>query len=152
MTGPLMLRPNSELVAAAWLATVPGLAPDLVATQLPTDQSSWADTGFVTVGPVLGGSPGLQVPMRAPVLSLDSWAVRPSSNRPPWGHAINLLERVIQASYLRGAKRRVVLPGQFPVAVVHAAFLVTEPRRVYGDPGGLAHYNSNLALRWTAID
>lgn len=146
-----ILCANTELVAAAWLGTLPGLDPSMVATQLPDDNSSWAASGFlVIVG--AGGSPNPDVPMRAPIVGTDSWAVAPSSNKPPWGKANHLVETVLAATYQRNlTHRRVVLPGAYPPVFVHSALIRGEPRRVPGDPGGAAHYTMNLQLYWTQV-
>ena len=64
MSAPV-LRANTDLVAQAWLAGVPGLDGAMVASTLPSDVTGWAVSGFVQVTTV-GGSPDAYVPMREP--------------------------------------------------------------------------------------
>lgn len=149
MSAPV-LRANSELVAQAWLAGVSGLSGQMVASTLPQDTSKWADSGFVTVH-VVGGTPGLYLPVRSPVVQVDCWAVSPSSNKPPWGKAANLAELIDVGCRAQNSERRVTLPGNFPEARVLAAYLVTEPRRMYGDAADYAHYMFDLALNWADL-
>lgn len=146
-----VLRANSELVATVWLGQVPGLVPDMIATQLPDDNSTWAASGFITVGPVIGGSPNIDVPMRSPVLQVTAWATRPGSNKPPWGKANNLIETVLAGTYAPGQGRPVILPGLFPRASVRAVQATIEPRRAYGDPADYARYVTDLQFWWTEL-
>jgi hypothetical protein len=146
-----LLYPNTELVACAWVGSLPGLTSDMVATQLPDDNSAWAASGFVTLQ-IVGGSPNLDVPMRSPVLEISAWATRPGSNKPPWGRANNLIEAVLAGTYAQDQNRPTVLPGLFPRASVRAAQAVTEPRRVYADPADYARYAMNVQLWWTALE
>jgi hypothetical protein len=144
------LRANTELVAVAWLAGVTGLSSAMVASTLPQDETTWSAAGFVTVR-TSGGSPGIHVPMRAPVVTLDFWGVRPSSSKPPWFQANYLAELVDAGCRATGAGRTVTLPTNYPAAHVHSAYFVQEPRRAYGDQGDYAHYIADLALYWTDL-
>jgi hypothetical protein len=140
-----ILRPTTELVAVAWLKSALGMSG--VATQLPEDNASWAASGFATVTGV-GGSASIDVPQYAPVVSVDAWACAPSSNKAPWGKALNLLETVRAASYDRSLMGLIVeLPGGFPPAMVQTAYFVSEPLRV-PDEASYAHYSANLAMHW----
>lgn len=149
MSAPV-LRANSELVAQAWLAGVPGLSGQMVATTLPEDNSTWAASGFVTLA-VVGGNPAMYTPSRGPVLQVDAWAVSPSSNKPPWGKAANLGELITAACQSAGAERVVTLPGSFPRARVLSTYMVTEFRRAYGDQGDYARYTANLMVKWVDL-
>lgn len=144
-----LLRPNTELVALAWLAGVDGLSSSMVATQLPRDVSAWQTTGFVTVY-VTGGQPSMYTPLRSPILGVDCWAVNPNSNKPPWFQANQLAEVIDQGCRAADAQRWLTLPANYAQARVTTAYWVTEPRRVYDDPGNLARYQGNLALNWVA--
>jgi hypothetical protein len=144
------LRANTELVAMAWLAGVTGLSSAMVAATLPKDNSSWAASGFVTVR-TAGGSPGIHVPMRQPVVTVDTWAVSPSSGKPPWFKANALAELLDVGCRAANAARTVTLPTNYGQARVHSAYLVSEPRRAYGDQGDYARYTTDLALNWTDL-
>lgn len=145
----MALRANTELVAIAWLGTVTGLTSGMVAATLPTDNTSWAASGFVTVRTV-GGTPGLYVPLRSPVVNVDFWAVKPGS-RPPWYQANALAELVDAGARASNAQRAVTLPTGYPTARVLSAYLLAEPRRAYGDQGDYARYTADLALHWTDL-
>ncbi|WP_297699638.1 hypothetical protein [Mycobacterium sp.] len=147
---PTILRANTELVAMAWLAGVTGLTSDMVAAVLPKDTTAWAATGFVTVRAV-GGAPGIHVPMRQPVVTVDTWAVRPGSAKPPWFLANHLAELVDVGCRAVDASRTVTLPTNYGTARVHSAYLVSEPRRAYGDQGDYARYTTDLALNWVDL-
>jgi len=143
----MALRANTELVAIAWLGGVTGLTSAMVAATLPADNTTWAASGFVTVRTV-GGSPGLYVPMREPVVTLDFWAVKPGSSKPPWYQANALAELVDAGTRASNAGRPVTLPSGYNAARVFSAYFVNEPRRAYGDAGDYAHYTGDLALHW----
>lgn len=152
MTSPV-LRANTDLVAVAWLGGVTGLTPAMVASQLPSDNSTWAASGFVTVR-TSGGRPVLDNALRQPVVTVDTWACKPQSTKPPWNKANYLAECIVRACYprtdaeLRNVPRLLTLPAGYPNARVLSAYVVTEPRRSYGDIGLYASFTFDLALNW----
>lgn len=143
----MSLRPTTELVAVAWIGGIQGLAPSMVATQLPQNNASWAASGFVTVR-TIGGAPGIYVPLRQPVVAVDGWAINPTSNKPPWFQANGLMELIDHGCRAANAQRWLTLPGSYMQARVTTAYWITEPQRVYVDQGGAARYTANLALNW----
>ncbi len=159
MGSPLAPVPTDELVAVAWIGSIPGISPQMVATQLPEDANAdgtpadWvaARRGFITVT-VVGGSPEPILPISKPVLQVDCWAVIPGSNKPPWGVANRLAEAIKHATWDRvTASRRLAITVkdvQYPPAVVLAARLATQPRRMWSDEGDYARYQCDLALDW----
>lgn len=147
---PLLLRANTELVAVAWLQGVQGLSNAMVATTLPKDNASWTSTGFVTAR-TTGGQPGVHVPLRSPVVTVDTWAISPSSDKPPWGKANYLAELIDQGCRSGHAQRAVTLPVNYPGARVLSAYLLSEPRRAYGDQGDYARYTADLAVHWVDL-
>jgi hypothetical protein len=146
----MTLRANTELVAMAWLAGVTGLSAGMVAATLPKDTTGWASTGFLTVR-ATGGSPGIYVPMRNPVVTVDTWAVKPGSAKPPWYQANYLAELLDVGCRATDAARAVTLPTGYPAARVHSVFLVSEPRRAYGDQGEYARYTTDLTFNWVDL-
>lgn len=139
-----LFPPPSELVAVAWLKAA--LAPfSAVGTTLPAAEQM--PDGFVQAL-VVGGTPSVDLPVRQPVVSVDAWAATASSStRPPWGKASVLAERVRVAS--EGPRVTLVeLPANYRPAVVMAAYLRTEPRRVPDDQGAFAHYSMDVQLVW----
>lgn len=151
----LALVPGDELVASAWLASVPGLSPAMVATQLPADESAWSANGFVTVA-VVGGTPHPNLPLSRPVIQCDCWAVSPSSSRPPWFKANAIATAIKYACWQRTAIPRLLMITangvSYPSAAVRDAVMVTQPRRVYGDPANAARYTCDIALVWAVTN
>lgn len=144
------LLPNTELVAKAWLQTLPGVPVGQINTTLPTDTSKWAATGFIQITSV-GGNPGLYSPMRMPVVQLDFWAVSPSSEKAPWGKANNLAETVVAGCYIRELQEKIVDLGSFGKAFVREAFPLTEPRRIPDEQSDYARYQADFHFFWTAV-
>jgi hypothetical protein len=147
-------RPNTDLVTLAWLASIPGLSADMCATTLP-DPSVWSADGFVVVTGGVGGTM-LDVPAKAPVVQIDCYATVASSNKPPWGVAHRLAEHIRAETFQRDRAVRDLEIAAGPVtylpARVASVRLVTEPRRMYGDPADWAHVGFDLQLLWTEIE
>jgi len=151
-------RPNSELVAVAWLGSMSGVLQSMVSTLLPRDNSTWATSGFITVGDgtgrgaaVIGGAPILNSQVRHPVLSIHTWAVNIGSAKPPWGLACSLAEKIVDSVFDEDNMRRTLtLPTGYQGARVNGA-TCTEPRRVPGDSGAYAHYSIDLNLYWVPL-
>jgi len=148
-----ILRANTDLVAVAWLGGVAGLTAAMVGAQLPADATTWITSGFVTVR-TSGGRPVLDNALRGPVVTVDTWACKPTSSKPPWNRANELAELVVRACYPRTDAERtnlcrlLTLPGSYPAVRVLSAYPVTEPRRSYGDIGDYASYTFDLQLNW----
>jgi len=146
-------RPNSELVAVAWVRGVPGIPAGAVGTTLPGDSNAWPD-GFVQIG-VVGGSPGRDVPERRPVLQLDFWAA--GGSRPAWGRANQLAERIVEHCYsstvsaATPVQRFVALPAGYLGARVQTAEVLREPRRLPADEARYARYSLDLLLTWVEV-
>jgi hypothetical protein len=159
MSTPLPLLPNDELVATAWIASIPGLTPAMVGTQLPPDVgpdgsvAPWIATGYITVA-VVGGSPDPLSPINRPVLQVDCWATVPGSNKPPWMKAAALASAIRYATWDRVRIPRPLVASvngaEYPLAVVQSAYLATAFRRVYDDEGDYSRYQGDLALTWIA--
>jgi len=148
--------PSTERVVAAWLATIPGITPGMVATTLPSDVSTWASTGFLVVEPV-GGLPIVDgPPVRRPLVQVSAWAVKPGSQRPPWGMADSLMETVMRAAVgnLAGRSVDVTLTAGNPPTTATARILsvwaVSEPRRLWSDDSSFAHRQVDLRCDWAA--
>ena len=164
-----LLLPNSELVALAWLAAVPGLSAAMVGTTLPRLPATgalpgWVTTGFVTAA-VVGGSPDAWMPQAQPVIAVNCWAVNAAGNgtpgapinagtKPPWGKAAQLCEQIRAAAYMlnrSGAVRQVALGvAGYAHAAVQSAVLLSEPRRMPSDPASYARFTFDMQLFWFA--
>lgn len=141
--------PNTDLVATSWLKTLPGVNPLRVASSLPGDNASWADTGFV-VATSVGGSPGLHVPMQRPVVAIDCWANNPNSQKAPWGKAGHLAQLVLLGTYMTEPVD-LTFSGDFEPARVFAVAPLSEPRKVPGDEAGFARYSFDLVFNWVVV-
>lgn len=141
-----------SLVAAAWLATIPGITADMVGTRLPrpaTDGSvSWAETGFVQITPV-GGGFGMYVPLSSPVVQVDCWATQSNSDLPPLAKADALAMTVAWAAVENvGIETELVLRDGYVGARVMSAYLLDVPRPMYADPSDYARYTMHVAMNW----
>lgn len=148
------LHAPTDLVAAAWIRTIPGLVADGVATQLPSDETTWAANGFVVIPTNVGGTPHSSIPLRRPVCQVETWATVPGSDKLPWGVANQLMEQIRAGTYDRTTFGRLltITAGSvtFPPARVLSAQMMTEPRRIWSDTGDYAGYQADLALQWVA--
>ncbi len=148
------LHSSNDLVAVAWIRSIPGLVADGVATQLPADETAWAANGFVVVPLQVGGTPHATIPLRRPVVQVETWATVPGSDKLPWGIANQLAEQIRAGTYDRTAFGRLltITAGgvSYPYARVKSAKMMTEPRRVWHDTGDYAGYLFDLALQWTS--
>jgi len=144
----ILLRATNEVVAVGWLRGVTGLSKSMVDLELPDEVTAWP-TGFVTVQSV-GGQRNMYVPLVNPVFGVDCWATSMTDSDPPWGTAHQLAELIDRGCRSRGAHRRVTATGYDPV-MVHSAYLVTEPRRLYAGEGNYARVTLNLAMHWTDL-
>jgi hypothetical protein len=154
--------PTDVLVAAAWIATIPGFTPAMTGETLPPDvlpptpggrirPAPWLKTGFITVQ-WAGGSPDPNLPRRNPVMQVDVWAAKPGSNDPPWHMAEALGEAIWLATMQRtGFNRPLTIEVEgiaYGTAVAQGAYLATHFRRVYDDAADYARVQGDLALSW----
>jgi hypothetical protein len=144
-----LLYPSNEMVAVAWLkAAVPYLG-SRVATELPTDNSTWSASGFTKVAAV-GGSPNMYLPEAHPVISVDTYGVTTRSGRPPWNLASQQAERIRRAILDHAlVPQKLTMPTGYRSAFVRQAIPRTEPRRMSDDVASYAHYQQDVELWWT---
>lgn len=150
MTGPV--HAQTPLVCVAWIASIPGLTADGAGPQLPADNATWAQNGYIVVPVTVGGTPHTVMPLRRPVVQLECWTCNPGSGKPDWPKAEDLAEQVRAATYDRRTFNRpltVTLNGvPYPGARVLSARMLTEPHRIYGDQADYAGVLFSLALQW----
>jgi hypothetical protein len=143
---------NSELVAVAWVKSVPGVPADKVAGTLPP-RDAWQDTGFVTIDAIVGGTPHPDIPLYRPVIQLSFWAARAdSSMTPPWGAAFILSEYVKRATEVDSPYRSAVLtiPHGFEQALVRDVSVPLENRRhPIPSAESYARVTMDVLLEWT---
>lgn len=140
---------SPEAVALAWVAQLPGFSTAMVGDTVPTDNSTWAASGFVT--PVItGGSSNIYYRKGEPVVTLQTWACAPDTGIVPWGKARNLAEAIRAGTYLNQPVG-LILPVGNENARVLSTYFLGEPRRTYGDFGDYATYSVDLQMHWVAI-
>ena len=151
---PAQLHAETDLVAVFWLRSIIGLAADVVATQLPSDETKWAANGAVTVPMVVGGTPHSNMALRRPVVQVEAWGTVPGSDKLPWGIPSQLCEQIRAGTYDRVNFGRILWvtagPVSYPPVRVKSAKMLTEPRRVWSDTGDFAGKQFDLALQWTS--
>lgn len=148
------LHATTDLVAVAWLRTVPGLTADLVATQLPSDETKWAANGAVVVPLRVGGTPHSTMALKRPVVQVDCWATVPGSDKIPWGIADQLCEQIRMGCLDRTTFNRplAITAGglTYPGARVLSAKMLTEPRRIWSDQADYGGYSFNLGFQFVS--
>lgn len=147
---------TDELVAAAWLATIPGITADMVGMQLPRPAAdgtvSWAATGFVQITPGVGGTSGMYVPLESPIAQIDCWATQSNSDLPPLAKASALAQAVSWAAVQNAGIETVLsLRDGYAGARVMSTYVLGRPRPLYGDPSDYARYTMNLAMNWVEV-
>jgi hypothetical protein len=163
VTMPLINLPTDELVAVAWISTIPGFTDGIVATQLPPttkadgSPADWVakpPNGFVQVT-VVGGDEDPLLPIYRPVMQVDCWSTRPASNKPPWNWANRLARHISAATRDRIHLNRTLTISAngvaYPAASVQKAQMMTSPRRMWDDAGDFARYQFDLGLQWIQL-
>lgn len=158
MAGPVIpVADDDEIVAAEWIATIPGFSRAMTGPVLPPDvngdgsPAAWLATGFVTVM-TAGGTPDALLPVHRPVIEVKCWAAVPGSNRPPWQMAKALGSAITKATWDRITMSRpldpVVNGVACPRAVVQGARMLQHFRRLYADDADYAVVQADLWLEW----
>jgi hypothetical protein len=148
-------RANTELVAQAWLASLPFLNTGMVNPRLPEgiekDTTAQAN-GFVTLMGT-GGTPNMYVPERQPVVGLKAYGFpAPGSRKAPFNVANRLLENIIAATYDTASFNATLSLGNgYPTARVHSAHAISEIRPSYGDSAYWAVYTLDLQMYWVEL-
>lgn len=144
--------PNDTLVARHWLLSLPGVPTDKVATQLPQEPSTWAETGFVLIAGVVGGGSSLYYRRFDPVLQIDCYAVTPNSDKPAWNRANQLAEYIWEVAMYEESliKVDVTLPAAYQNARVLEALPMTRPSH-RPDQGSYAVFGFDLQLTWIPL-
>ncbi len=148
------LRPHSELVAKAWILSIPGMLAS-AGTTLPGQVDSWAANGFYQLS-VAGGRRHRDVPQTGVLIQVDCFAANTSSGKPPWGRANQMAETVIANTYngvdtVDRSRRLVTLPAAYYPAIVQTVEAVTEPRRMLGDESRIAHFSFDALITWIPV-
>jgi hypothetical protein len=154
-------HPTSELVAEAWIGSLPGFTASMVATQPPPPDKWPVINGvsqFITVAVVGGSPPRGEAPIAAPVLEIKGYATQLRSNKPQWAAANQLLELIRLGCYQRTngvfGRALVIESGNvtYNPANVTGTIVHTEPRRVYSDPRNFGVYLMEMTMVWKEVN
>lgn len=132
---------TSEKVAEAWLATA-GFTR--TGTEVP-DHQYWGGNSWLQYA-VVGGDVDKDSRMRAPVMSIDCWAVD-AEGRPLWSVADQLAAQVIEACFDDRPPVALSSPGTEPFAL-RSVVCRWMPRRIRGDQDGYARVMLAVQLYW----
>lgn len=138
---------NTEKVTAAWLATLPGITSAMVGGTVPSNNGTWAASGFIELSG-LGGNADLDFPVDHPIVNLKFWTVDPDSGLPPWNRAADLGEIVKDGCLSNGVGVILDLPTSDQNARILSVYMKQTPRRMYGDVGDYACFVAELAVHW----
>jgi hypothetical protein len=148
-------RVTSRLVFTAWIASIPGFTASGVGNQLPTDETTWSQGGYVVVPATVGGTPEGNMPLRKPVGQVECWATIPGSDKLPWNMAEDLAEQIYFATLDRFSFGRLLNISEngvaYPSARASSAKVLTEPHQIWSDIGDYAGWGFDLLLQWTQI-
>lgn len=147
---------DATTVIGAWLRTIPGIPQNKINTVLP-DVSLWADTGFVQIVGVVGGSPWIDAPVRQPVIELDCWGARANTEKPDWGKASTLMNLIWAAATEPSTSVDLTIPfpsNQF--ARIMSLWPISEPRKPtsgidQGDPASFARLMIEIEMMWAPL-
>lgn len=159
MTTPTVpKRANPEIVAAAYLramVTAYDVAVGMV-LQGPdpdTGRLTWGEVGFVQVSGI-NGTIDPYVPLRTSVASVDVYASKAQSKRPPWPVAFDLAELIIAATLDTDTHEThavVSLPTGYPNARVTGFRALSDPARRTADQSDYAHVGFDIELTWHGL-
>ena len=146
---------TSRLVFIAWIASIPGLTASGTGNQLPPDETTWSQGGYVVVPATVGGTPEGNMPLRKPVGQVECWATIPGSDKLPWNLAAGLCEEIYRATLDRQNFGRLLTITDdgvpYPSARASSAKVLTEPHQIWSDVGDYAGWQFDLLLQWTQI-
>lgn len=154
MSQPTPFHPDSESVAVAWLSLA---LPVGVATTLPklTSWPVYSGTnvrGFATV--TIAGGRTFESGLRAPIVSVGTWAAVDGSDQPQYGAAVQLAELVVASCFAEDGRTpavRVRKTNKYRYASVRSVRLNAEPRRVPDQDASVAHFETEIELFWTEV-
>lgn len=142
-----MTAPTAEIVTVAWLRNVLDSAD--VGTIVP-DTTKWTGDTYAAVASI-GGLVDRAVPIRSATLQVDCYARRPATSvNLAWNKAYLLAEKIRLACYrVSGVD---ITPAGYEPVWLSTVYMLTEPRRLVDDPGGLARYTFDVQVIFTVVD
>lgn len=155
----LGVYPDAEIVAAAWIMSIPGIEIDLADWRLPWDLNTPVINGYAQLT-VVGGVPKQDVPYYETVMQIDCWVESPSEDRIFRMQASALAKQIQYATYDRKHVKRGVTPqpylwnGQtitYANAHVSDVYCLQEPHRIVSPDNQLYEgYSFDAMFTWAA--
>jgi hypothetical protein len=153
MTQPTLYHPDSASVAVAWLSA---RLPVGVATKLPK-LATWPTysgtiRGFVTV--TVAGGRTFDTGLRAPIVSVGTWASVPGSDSPQPGAAVQLAELIVSSCFEddgRTPAQSVRKSAKYRAASVRSVRLNAEPREIADPDASMSHFETEIEMFWTEV-
>lgn len=147
----MLKRPNSQLVIAAWINSIPDLRPGCSGGELPEDNTTWGSSGFAVITVVGGNHHVHSGQLNHPVVQLDCYAQKPNTGKPLWGAANAMLSTIAEACESDLRYRVLTLPNGFGNARVLGCYQLTEERRVYRDDQQSAICEADFHFYWREL-
>lgn len=145
---PTLVHANTTLVAQAWLQTL-SLPAGAVGTSLP-EVAKWTTTGFVVVGPTVGGGGEIYVPQRTPVVQIDCYATFTNSEKVNRGLANDLAETIYNGCFLPAPA--VTLRSTIKPVWLSQIYPISEPREIPEPDTNFGRYSLDIHLGWIEQD
>jgi len=149
------LEPDNTTVIGAWLRSIDGIPDNKINTVLPA-VSLWADTGFVQIVGTVGGSPWLDAPIRQPVVEIDTFGAHLNSEKPDWGKASALMNKIVVAGQdpttsvdqvFQIGDRHVRLISLWPISEVRKPLSGIDQ----ADPASFARLMVDIEMMWAIL-
>lgn len=152
--------PDAELVAVAWLNSIPGIQLDYADWRFPWDIEISNDNkyGYLQVT-VTGGAPDVNAPYFRSAVQVDAWVASPSEDRQYRLQASKLIKQVQYACLDRKSVKRGVTPVErfpdgtvylYPAAHVESVYCLSEPHRMQSKDNALYEgYSADFMFTWT---
>lgn len=145
------VRPYAEQVAVEWVKVMRAgqVGADAVATTVPS-AAQWPLVGtsrvFVQVVGTGGGAVG-DTPYHRDIVSLDVWATKDNSDRPPLGLASTVAQGLWLVA-MDAVGGQVTVSGK-TVRVDSTRPISASPRRIPDPDLSRAHYTLDVEISWT---
>lgn len=150
--------PDAEVVAAAWIMSIPGLTLDLADYQLPWDLNVPVLNGYVQLT-VIGGPANQNVPIFTSMLQVDCWVEAPSEDRVFRMQASAIAKQIQYATWDRKNCPRGVTPTPFlssgttvtyANAHVSSAYVMQEPHKIQSTDNPMYEgYSMDMMFTWS---
>ena len=150
--------PDAELVACAWIMSIPGILIDYADWRLPWDLDKPDVYGYAQVT-VTGGAPNKDVPLFQSTLQVNCWVLANDEDRSHRLKASYLTKQIQYACWDRKNVKRGVTPQEqlpngnvitYQPAHVEDAYILSEARQMQSKDNPIYEgYSMDMAFWWT---